>query len=38
MDMNTNRYEKPVQTPSRGVEGAAQTVLQLNSANQRVAE
>ena len=23
MDMNTNRYEKPVQTPSRGAEGAS---------------
>ena len=29
MDMNTNRYEKLVQTPSRGAEGASSE--QLNS-------
>ena len=36
MDMNTNRYEKLVQTPSRGPKGPAPTVLQLNSANQHI--
>ena len=35
MDMNTNRYEKPVHTPSRGAEGASPdcvTVEQCQSA------
>ena len=36
MDMNTSRYEKLVQVPSRGPKGPAPTMLQLNSANQHI--